>query len=117
MARKTRYVEPMAKMFRILGDQTRLKIVMLLTAGEMNVTQICKKLKAPQPSVSHHLGLLRMGELVQTRRMGKEVFYSLSDLEKHPYAKGLSNILEQHEAIEFGPVVLGMKSGKAKTSK
>jgi DNA-binding transcriptional ArsR family regulator len=43
----------------------------------MNVGQLCSHLRVGQPTVSHHLGLLRMGDLVLARRDGKEVFYSL----------------------------------------
>ncbi len=75
--------EALARVFHTLGDKTRLSIIALLNAGEMNVTAIRGKLKLPQSSVSHHLGLLRAGGLVAARRNGKQVFYSLADLPKH----------------------------------
>ena len=43
----------------------------------MNVGQLCSRLRVCQPTISHHLGLLRLGDLVMARREGKEVFYSL----------------------------------------
>jgi DNA-binding transcriptional ArsR family regulator len=49
---------------------------MLLADGERNVTNLCEALKLPQPTVSHHLGLLRMSNIIGNRRDGKQVFYS-----------------------------------------
>ena len=63
--------------FRLLADKTRLNILLLLVAGERNVTSLCDDLKLPQPTVSHHLGLLRMGNVIDNRRSGKQVFYGL----------------------------------------
>lgn len=108
MTSQTKHIEPLARMFHILGDRTRLRIVMLLADGEMNVSAICKKLKARQPSVSHHLGLLRMGELVNARRDGKQVFYSLANLARHRYAKALNRLLRGSAVVRLGPVVLGL---------
>ena len=51
---------------------------MLLASGERNVSSICEQLKLPQPTVSHHLGLLRMNSIITNRRSGKQVFYSLN---------------------------------------
>ncbi len=65
-------------LMRLLSDQTRLSILMLLSAGERNVTSLCDTLKLPQPTVSHHLGLLRMHDVVRCRRNGKQVIYALN---------------------------------------
>jgi len=70
-------VEPLAGTFRLLSDKTRLKILLLLTSGERNVSSLCQELALPQPTVSHHLGLLRMQNLISNRRSGKQVFYGL----------------------------------------
>jgi ArsR family transcriptional regulator len=61
-----------------LSDKTRLNILMLLSEGERNVTSLCEALKLPQPTVSHHLGLLRMNNIIGNRRDGKQVFYTLN---------------------------------------
>jgi DNA-binding transcriptional ArsR family regulator len=65
-------------LFRLLSDKTRLNIVVLLAAGERNVTSLCNDLRLPQPTVSHHLGLLRESGVVGNRRSGKQVFYHLN---------------------------------------
>jgi ArsR family transcriptional regulator len=61
--------------FGLLSDATRLGILKMLTAGPKNVTALCKGLRLKQPTVSHHLGLLRMGRLVIGTRKGKSVIY------------------------------------------
>lgn len=65
-------------LMRMLGDPTRLRLLGLLQSGPMNVSALCKKLSLAQPTVSHHLGLLRQYKLVNNRRDGKQVFYSLN---------------------------------------
>jgi DNA-binding transcriptional ArsR family regulator len=71
-------LEPLVGLFRLLSDQTRLNILMILAKGERNVGSLCDELDLPQPTVSHHLGLLRSRNLLQNRRVGKQVFYGLS---------------------------------------
>src|SRR5688500_16347206 len=71
-------LEQLTAVFRLLSDKTRLNILMLLSEGERNVTSLCEALKLPQPTVSHHLGLLRMNNIIGNRRDGKQVFYTLN---------------------------------------
>ncbi|MGD0464957.1 MAG: metalloregulator ArsR/SmtB family transcription factor [Tepidisphaeraceae bacterium] len=70
-------LEHLAALFRLLSDKTRLNILLWLAKGERNVTSLCKELQLPQPTVSHHLGLLRVNNLIANRRKGKQVFYAL----------------------------------------
>jgi DNA-binding transcriptional ArsR family regulator len=71
-------LEQLTAMFRLLTDKTRLNILLLLSAGERNVSSLCQELQLPQPTVSHHLGLLRQGNVIENRRAGKQVFYGLN---------------------------------------
>lgn len=66
------------KLLRILADPTRLRLLGMLQSGELNVSALCSRLSLAQPTVSHHLGLLRSVGLVNNRRDGKQVFYSLN---------------------------------------
>ena len=50
---------------------------MLLAEGERDVTSLCKELHLAQPTVSHHLGLLRMNRIIINKRQGKRVIYTL----------------------------------------
>jgi DNA-binding transcriptional ArsR family regulator len=71
-------LENLSSLFRLLSDKTRLNILILLAGGERNVTNLCELLSLPQPTVSHHLGLLRMNNVIGNRRNGKQVFYMLN---------------------------------------
>ncbi len=73
-----RELDGLVEIFRLLSDKTRLNILMLLADGERNVSNLCEELSLPQPTVSHHLGLLRMRNLISNRRSGKQVFYGLN---------------------------------------
>lgn len=64
-----------ARGFSLLSDPTRLGILQELSGGPKNVTALCKALGLKQPTISHHLGLLRMGRLVTGTRAGKSVIY------------------------------------------
>ena len=70
-------VVTLSKLFSLLGDPTRVRILLLLCHGELNVSRLCEILGMAQPTVSHHLGLLRRGGLLRTRRDGKAIHYAL----------------------------------------
>lgn len=70
---KSRDSSECAKFLKVLGDESRLKIVQLLLQGERSVSQIVNSLELAQPQVSHHLSILRSSGLVDTRREGNKV--------------------------------------------
>ncbi len=64
---------------KAIADETRQKIMRLLCCQWLSVNDIVTDLsEVSQPTVSHHLSILRKAELVQTRREGKQVFYTLN---------------------------------------
>src|SRR4029077_1729308 len=66
------------QVFKLLSDETRLRVLMyLIREGELHVTPLCDNLGQSQPSVSHHLALLRVAGLIEARRDGKHNFYSV----------------------------------------
>lgn len=69
----------MAEIFKILGDQTRLKIVLALSKQELCVLDIATVLGMSESAISHQLRLLKTLRLVRQRKEGKMVFYSLDD--------------------------------------
>lgn len=71
-------LERLSALFKLLADKTRLNILLLLSEGERNVTSLCEALRLPQPTVSHHLGLLRLNNVITNRRDGKQVYYTLT---------------------------------------
>lgn len=70
-------VRPASRLFRALGDETRLRIVALLAHGELCVCHLHEALRLSQPNVSRHLAVLRGAGIVGDRRDGKWVYYRL----------------------------------------
>jgi DNA-binding transcriptional ArsR family regulator len=71
-------VRELAQVFKLLSDETRLRILFYLAQNhELHVTDICNRLGQSQPAVSHHLALLRVSGLIESRREGKHNFYSV----------------------------------------
>ena len=63
---------------RAAAEETRLRILLYLAQnGELHVTDLCNRLNQSQPAVSHHLALLRVSGLIESRREGKHNFYSV----------------------------------------
>lgn len=72
-------VAGLSELFKVLGDETRTKIVYLLSKKELCVCDIAELLDMSLPAVSHHLRLLKALRLVKYRRDGRMVYYSLDD--------------------------------------
>jgi len=62
---------------KAIADDTRQQIMRLLCCQWLCVSEIVGQTGVTQPTVSHHLAILREVDLVQTRREGKQVFYTL----------------------------------------
>ena len=107
MAKLSRHVPALAQIFHIMGDETRLSVLMALQKGERNVTSLVKQLKMPQSTVSHHLALMRMVGLVTTRRSGKEIFYSING-EEISSQKALQAMLKRSAGMKMGKLVFGL---------
>ena len=71
-------VRPVSRLFKALGDETRLRIVALLAHGELCVCHLETALKLTQPTASRHLGILRNAGVVETRRHGSWIYYRLA---------------------------------------
>ena len=69
----------MSYLFKMMGDETRLRILTALHEAPLCVTHICARVEMSQSAVSHQLALLRRADLVRVTRKGKQVVYSLSD--------------------------------------
>jgi ArsR family transcriptional regulator, arsenate/arsenite/antimonite-responsive transcriptional repressor len=68
-----------ARLFKALGDETRLRIVALLSHGELCVCHIEAALSLSQPGASRQLGVLRSAGVVEPRRNGNWVYYRLAE--------------------------------------
>jgi DNA-binding transcriptional ArsR family regulator len=71
--------ERLALTYKILGDPTRLQIVMALGRGEMCVCDLAAFIGVSESAVSHQLRRLRDLALVKSRRDGQILYYSLDD--------------------------------------
>ena len=84
----------MARYFHALKDILRLRIlVMLSSSGEMTVTELAQALHISQPLVSFHLRPLRVLEMVQVRRAGREVYCSVNMSEIQRYQNEFMEML------------------------
>lgn len=64
---------------KAIADETRQKIMRILCCEWLSVNDIVDQLsEVSQPTVSHHLSILRKADLVNTRREGKQIFYTLN---------------------------------------
>ena len=72
-------VEKMCKIFQVLSEPCRLKIVLALMKGEMCVYHLAEVCDATVSGVSHQLRILRDNGIVCARRFGKKVEYSIAD--------------------------------------
>ncbi len=63
---------------KAIADETRQEIMRVLCCQWLCVSDIVDQMQVSQPTVSHHLGILREVGLVYTRREGKQVFYTLN---------------------------------------
>lgn len=69
----------LAEMFRLIGDPSRLKILLACLHNPICVSEVATKTKLSPSLVSHHLRLLRGARIVRSERHGKQVFYEAAD--------------------------------------
>jgi ArsR family transcriptional regulator len=78
MAIQTKDVEATLRLFRALGDETRLRLIEQLREGEQCVCDLTDELDASQSRLSFHLKTLKDAGLVTDRRDGRWVYYALN---------------------------------------
>jgi len=64
---------------KVLANEDRLLLLCQLSLGEMCVSELEEQLGIRQPTLSQQLGVLRTEGVVETRREGKQIFYSIAD--------------------------------------
>jgi DNA-binding transcriptional ArsR family regulator len=69
----------LADLFRLLGDASRLRIVLACLGGPIGVSDIADRLGLSLSLVSHHLRLLKAARIVRGTRQGKNIFYAAAD--------------------------------------
>jgi DNA-binding transcriptional ArsR family regulator len=81
-----------SEFLKALSHEVRLLILCFLFDGEKSVGEIEKMLKLRQPAVSQQLARLRADGLVETRRNGKNIYYSLSRSEVADVIQALHDV-------------------------
>ena len=79
-----RQIAELAEMFRLMGDGSRLGILLACLEGPVAVGALAAGLGLSPSLVSHHLRLLRAARLVRARRRGRQVFYEMADDQMGP---------------------------------
>ena len=69
----------LSKLFKLMGDLTRMKLLFALESGEVSVNELADRLNMTKSAISHQLRALRDAKLVKARKDGKYVYYSLDD--------------------------------------
>lgn len=72
-------MEQLLQAYKALSEEMRLRIVMLLTHGELCVCDVMAILDEPQPKISRHLAYLKHSGLVKSKRVGVWMHYSLKE--------------------------------------
>ena len=72
-------IAQLADMFRLMGDASRLRIILACLREPVSVGDIAKQLELSPSLVSHHLRLLRAARVLKGERRGKQMFYSACD--------------------------------------
>jgi DNA-binding transcriptional ArsR family regulator len=73
------FVADAAEIFKVLGDQTRVRLLYALAQRELCVCDLAAVLGMTQSAISHQLRVLRSAHLVKYRKVGKIVYYALAD--------------------------------------
>jgi ArsR family transcriptional regulator, arsenate/arsenite/antimonite-responsive transcriptional repressor len=95
-------MKKLAQTFKALSDETRLRILALLTHGELCVCDLMAVLVLPQSTVSRHLAYLRNADMLLDQRKGVWMYYRLDDkfqtIESQPWKDLLNQFQKQEQA-------------------
>ncbi|MFD2637997.1 ArsR/SmtB family transcription factor [Piscibacillus salipiscarius] len=84
-------VEEVAKILKLMGDRTRLSIMRYVNVDECCVCELVELLELSQPAISQHLRKLKDAKLINEKRKGHWVFYSIN--REHPAIEIINDIL------------------------
>jgi len=83
--------------FKALGNETRLKIVQTLVVKEHNVTDLTKISGKDQTTVSRHLSTLSNANIIRQKRIGRNVFYSIIDVQMKEWLNSTISIKSKND--------------------
>lgn len=107
-------VKDWVKIFKLLSDETRLRILLYLAQSEeLHVRALCEILDQSQPAVSHHLALLKVAGLIEPRREGKHNYYRvLPDRFEDLLDVLFASAPPRERRVRFGEYVLSRSSSE-----
>jgi DNA-binding transcriptional ArsR family regulator len=85
-----------AKIFRVIGDNTRYRIVQILLDGERCVSDLVRMVEGSQPHISHHLRVLREADIVEGIRDGQRICYRVRPVMRARLTRS------RHGGLDFG---------------
>ena len=88
-------LELIAARFKVLAEPTRLKLLILLQNGDMNVSQLMNAAGTTQSNTSRHLHALASAGILKRRKLGLSVFYSIADPTIFELCEHVSKSLEE----------------------
>ncbi len=97
----------MDSVFRALADPTRRQVLRLLTAGEMTAGDLASRFEISGPSMSHHFTVLKAADLIEGRREGQQIIYSLNTTVAQDAVRILFDLfsMESTETVKDGEIV------------
>jgi DNA-binding transcriptional ArsR family regulator len=81
--------------FRLLSDPTRMQILWILEGGGQHIDALCSRLGQPQPTVSHHLALLRHENILTPKHEGNRNYYNLTAIG--------TGLIQALRSLDFAP--------------
>jgi DNA-binding transcriptional ArsR family regulator len=96
-------MDELSKTLQLLADETRFKVVRILSAGPATVTELVEELGLGQSLVSYHLSLMKDAGIVTTQAKGKWHIYALSDSMKGN-TKALVSLIAGSDSVQAGSV-------------
>lgn len=66
------------EVIKALGDETRIEILEIIGKREMNASEITDRCTLARSTISHHLQVLKRAKILESRKEGKEIYYSLN---------------------------------------
>lgn len=94
-------VTELAGMFQLMGDPSRLSIILECLHTSISVSDMAKRLDLSASLVSHHLRLLRAARLIEARREGSRVFYLITDEHiRRTLSDMTQHVREEHDPTE-----------------
>ena len=85
------------RIFKALGNETRLKIVQTLMIKEHNVTDLTRISGKDQTTVSRHLATLSNAKIINQKRIGRNIFYSIINPEMKEWLESTISIKKERE--------------------